>query len=658
MSSPDDTAGSMRLLPERIEELLSASSSPNDVKTDGNSPILPAYFCERNLVAWILLTRSTVSDSDIQRIWKANRNSLEDFVLQTLPLISDNDKADTKYHVQRSILQLICQVLLRLPEELFGSASDRLGTVLVQVWSIYASDGQTPISVHSDMCQFLHLWMDHDLSAVKKLNIDIMSKLWNLNVQLTAGSSMMKGEERKTSVADPMGTDPDWEVLRETMESILDNNTDADSHEFSLNQWNESLLSVVQCHGLELLPNECLPSLLTWLGSWGGTDSSLPEQTKVLWNEFFLNWIQFKLPIDSHFRSLLTKDPDVLSRLVPLLLAHIVSPADTSAALRAVSWQTVWMMVDTCGWQWMVNNHVSGGEASSFGGSKTLCTLSRLASGEWRIQLQSNSEGHQQATALPVAHACSNILQSLVAYCAQLGESASMAKMISTAAILHIQESLQQCLMTTVEYLSSQEDDSSSSLKTLAIPLLGTLLAEIDVWELSAERNDEFIQSVIVCLSRLLVGTVQGTLTLSTSLLPGLTHFLASAEGDETRSAKMALLLEPSVDFLLTYWSATTNNLVDKLNDSVSWACSCTELVVSFPSSSMEQKRRLAVGIILWIQNVIQYPLQDLSQKQTAQLKSYLSLCVGCFIAMKDPDKEPGEHESRVILRALQICEQ
>jgi hypothetical protein len=313
--------------------------------------------------------------------------------------------------------------------------------------------------------------------------------------------------------------------------------------------------------------------------------------------------------------------------------------------------------------------------------AKTTTTATSGDSGS----IKSSSPAWQQATALPVGHACARLVIGVVHFLVQLqdnphdGTSTStntrIMPLLNGDALWHLRESLQDSMYTTVEYLkyhqqeqqeyhsssNTNDDDTSlsNSFLSISIRLLGTLLREVDIWQL---QDDASQKGILECLEGLLLSESKDH---DYSLLPGLVAVLVGAEGDTVKLAQLTSLWDPLCDYLEGYWQRDPKQLAEKLRDnngmsmSIAWACSCTELWVALDGRK-ELRRRLALCMIEWIQSVLQahdeWNVNGLVSLE--QLQSYLSLAVGCYMALETGrDQPPREHESRVIFRALQVCE-
>lgn len=200
---------------------------------------------------------------------------------------------------------------------------------------------------------------------------------------------------------------------------------------------------------------------------------------------------------------------------------------------------------------------------------------------------------------------------------------------------------------------------------------------EVDIFDLleknvpfdDEDTNDQNDDSDASSPPMIILTCLKGILPVSEdpSLLPGLVHILGDAEGD---MAKEELLVEylhdPLLVYLVWYWQrgslVSTTTHLELLDDSVSWACSCTELWVqlsvsaedkgrSTSSVAITERRRLCLALLAWIQQVLQ-------TNNNPGSRNYLSLALGCYMALsKDRVQPPKEHENRAILRALQWCQ-
>jgi hypothetical protein len=190
----------------------------------------------------------------------------------------------------------------------------------------------------------------------------------------------------------------------------------------------------------------------------------------------------------------------------------------------------------------------------------------------------------------------------------------------------------------------------------MAIRLFGTLLMEVDIWDLTVKGAHASPEIILRCLEKTLPTVVEDY-----SLLPGLVNILGDAESEPKKQDQLVGLWEPLVDYLEGFWQQDTKALSERMDDTVAWACSCTELWATLDSAAVTsdtKKRRLTMALIEWIQGVLQVGPIELNQITLPKLQSYTSLVIECYMTLcKDREQPPREHESRVIVRALQLCE-
>ena len=686
--------------------------------------LITTYSQERCLVAWVLLTR--LPEDDLNLVWHHHVCTLEKFA-QALLLNEHNHPQDT----QGLYWRLIAQVTSRLFD--FPCT---LGRTLWQVFSQHlqqegsdALNNKESLLVYVDVLSCLESWMEQDAAAASSFNV--MDTLWNHYYRIFKHQSSKQEENQaagkdgienffgdahnsidNSGITDVQGYAKeevqDWLVMIRTLESILNNNSEDKDNSLQrcIQSWHESILGLIQSHGTELLSYSCMESVLEFI-TQGSPEWYISLSIRLGWQEWFLTLVQSRIPYDAALKKLLTQTPNCVSQLNQMLLAHVVSPEDPS--LRALAWQTCVALVDSCGWNWMFSAAAAttqhsneGSHASSLGSPRILCTWMRLASGEWRIQLEAAAAGAtsydqnssdrrhtstnawQQATALPIGHACAKLLLEVIGYCILLAEQVPPQPSVwSGDALLHLKHSLHTALWTTVEYLQLQQGqivvtNRTSSRKNHEIPfakigmqLLGTMLTEVDIWDFHYQPQEQYqddggmggsVESILRCLEMLLSN--EEWAADCAVLLPGLVHILANAEGQSTRLDHLNSLWEPLVEYIQFYWQRDCVSFEERLDETLYWACSCTEMIVALQPTANTVHRRLALSIMEWIQSVVQ-EWEDPKRKHVTEhvglqkVQSNLTLALGCYMSLSQHrDQPPREHESRVILRALQICEQ
>jgi hypothetical protein len=727
-SPPSDDSALPNPLFDKLGILLQQEPAPDDISgtpSTGTSAGTEVSFAlrERYLVAWVLLTR--LDQDDLDRAWKEHHTVLESFAIDLLRIDEDEEEEEEDKPPQQQRHEVELYLYLRLVAQVTARLTDypgALGQAIFKAWkttstsSSTAHDDSSPsadtvdidfsIDLHisntnMDVCTSLDKFLESDPAMADELGI--VEYIWKIYINTTpsllldtnadpgADPSTAKTttephkQQEATTNKNDTKEEQEWNLMGQTLTSLL-NKTHTD---YSITAWHELILGLVQSHGTELWPDGLISSLLTWMAQ---PPPTVRPALRVAWHEWFLSLVQARLLQNNPtFRLLLLKDPKSVQQLQHLLLAHVISP-DGDPALRAMAWQTVVALVETSGWNWMMTTQQQQQQqqpGNTLGKATLLCTWIRLASGEWRIQLQTPPDSALwQATALPVGHGCARLLQSVVQYCVELSSStvdpgasssSSCSMPLSHEALLHLRTSLEQALWTTTEYLSisTSSPEERTSLFHVALSLLGTLLMEVDIWDLLGQNNNitttnrpQSPEPILECLQTIL-GDAQDP-----SLLPGLVHILGDAEDDAEKQGQLQALgiWEPLLEYLEWYWHC------EWVDESVAWACPCTELWAA--GASPAQRRRLSLAVLAWIQHVLQQQPQpqqmvvsssdaedttstsSSSQQQGANHtttnipKSHLSLALGCYMTLsQDRAEAPKEHESRVILRALQWCE-
>jgi hypothetical protein len=601
-----------------------------------------AFESERRLVAWVLLTR--FSHDDLDHAWTKYSKVLEGFAKELLSLPPTTNCKDL-------YIRLIAQVTSRL-----SAYPHDIGESLFHAW-----DESMELAVHMDVCASLDVWMESDPATASELRI--LERIWKVYLQSTASAS---DEATNATISEDTGDNDgngngnhndtaafEFKLMSQTLSSIL-----TDSHEqkdyYSTKSWHELILALFQSHGHQLLPDSLIPIMLSTPLPPPSVNAN--HHVTSAWHEWILSVIQTRVTTTPSFGHTCLKDPKAINNLNQLLLAHVVAP--TNDSLRGMAWQTLTAMGETCGWRWILLGERS---SSALGAGTTLCTWVRLASGELNIQLQQLLSASPAAAAnfmqaslvLPISHSCARVLMSVVQFCVQLEEEPHRMP-ISSDSLLHLRQSLEQSLWTLVEYLQHHQREQnldmnqpSDPFATIAIRLFGTLLMEVDIWDLL--RKEESPQEVLSALIRTM--PMEKKDTTSYSLLPGLVNIIGDAESNPEKQEQLSSIWNPLFEYLYSYWQ----DYKQTMDDSIAWACSCTELWSEHETSDSVKKRRLTVLLIDWMQTVLQ---RVSSLPVVPQVQSYLSLVLGCYMTLcKDREQPPRQHESRVIVRALQLCE-
>ena len=624
-------------------------------------------------------------------------------------------------------LRLIAQVSSRL-----SIYPNEIGEVLFHTWvgaCDNSEQGSSFLKVHIDVLTSLDVWMmelttENPFIAVE---LRVLERIWNIYLQstktATASSSSKQNDDEGTTDPGPSGFKIDEsKMLQLTLSSILTDENQND--DYSIKSWNDLVLAIFQSHGHQLMPDSLLPVIIKTLDKTIApsriqdtttTSTSNQNQGRNAWHEWILSLIQTCVTTtatnNNQSSALFLNDPEAVHHLNKILLAHVVDPTmtntTTTESLRGMAWQTVSAIGENGGWRWSFREDQQNNNDTTLGAGTTICTWVRLASGELHIQLQqelslytsssvplpstspistttttkaSSSESnnssleatiHSASSILPISHACARILINVVQFCVQLEEEPHRMP-ISSNSLLHLRQSLEQSLWTLVEYLQHQSQImqvqtavNNALFLPISLRLFGSLLMEVDIWDLLQRGSVTSVEGPQQILNALMQALPMENMSSQYALLPGLVHIIGDAESNLEKQQQLQLLWDPYLsEYLISYWK----DHKQVIDDSITWACACTELwsdyyyashnSINTNSENFEKnKRRLIVLLVDWIQTILL--LQQRGVNNQAEMLSALSSVLGCYMALcKNRSQPPKQHESRVIVRALQLCEQ
>jgi hypothetical protein len=306
--------------------------------------------------------------------------------------------------------------------------------------------------------------------------------------------TMVKGHITKTDPMPAQGAldhDHDWETMKATVSAIArqEELTGSDLVE----RYHESVL-VAWSFMAENTPSDT--GFTQWykeMISWVSSGRQLPpENVRDSWN--FLALTCTHAMIVKQQLTLLSSHQDTI---INLILGHVSSPI-ADVPLRSGSWAVLNALIQKGGRDWLMKAPTS----STLGRATAVCTLNRLASGEWRIQL---GRFCTEGAAIPSSK--EDALTSLLDNCAlfivdQLHNLGIMADQMDKSlpytpdALLHLRQSFMDVFHATVQYLC--QDQQNPKIQTLAAFMLGELLTEFDPEEDLPEglSKEEVFQAV------------------------------------------------------------------------------------------------------------------------------------------------------------------
>ena len=334
---------------------------------------------------------------------------------------------------------------------------------------------------------------------------------------------------------------------------------------------------------------------------------------------------------------------DITEPLWNLILAHIGSNVNSIPSqvhdndthdIRVMAWTTAAHLIETFGWDWMILDS----QQHALGPAKHMCTLVRLASGEWRIQLghacleDSNTRTNKES---PLLAPCGRSI--IAAFHALITMAESSSTSMSSDALLHMQHSFHDAYHSTVSYLSMVQEGTKTTAR-----LLGCFLQEFSVW-------DEFLEGVTI---HDVLQATRVALTMQVpELLPCLVTIMDSAkDGDINVLLESGLLSESLVDYVSLFWSMKNDNYGDDKdsdNETVSWACQVIDLWYSLTTPAPSIALPLAKHLLHWI--------DCNSTAWNASSDGVLSAVIGSYVVLMG-EKRPSDRASRIIERALEVC--
>jgi hypothetical protein len=431
----------------------------------------------------------------------------------------------------------------------------------------------------------------------------LLLALWRRAAVVLDQDWSMAQKKRTDLVGNKEPVTPD-ELLEATLGSILDQNSawaiDSDE-DFcgSFEIWQIQAGRIFLDHGTRLPPSGQRPSFVVPMLEWWlrrrGKDHKAPEyypdvgSSPSPWPHVLLQCIQQN---KEGFRDVNT-DPKLASEVLKLVMACVVNvTADDN--LRGQAWFSLSSLMSAVGWDWMLVAGVTGSSRKSgslaLGSATKLCAILRMASGEYKIQLNHRLYGsaatataESRADRDSLAEECCRFLALSLEYVAQLADridveddddendsgegdgkprSDPVQPSLSNAAILHIRKSLHEALICSAEYCI-ERTSFGTECDLCVVRLLGALLSEFDIFLECRQSGADDEHSILNAIQAVLRGVRDRG--ACESLLPGLLMIFASGEGDEDRAAALKPYLADFVGFFEFWWSSAASQAGDDL---------------------------------------------------------------------------------------------
>jgi hypothetical protein len=579
----------------KIDSLLQSSSS-----------------AEAKLVAVVLLTRLTCSLA-MQDV--VNRHP------DLLPFIASSTKQLWR-HQHEVFPRLFCQVVSRLSMDA-SSSSSSLENALLLLQEILSNRLDEPLAnLDVDVLLALEHCLDalrldpHNLHQQQQQASSVMELIWNRFDRVLISKTVptpIAPIPKETSENNYSNT-ADWQMMIQTLEAVLHTTEELDL----ILPFQTVVITIWQRHG----PWSCSqqPCAVSWYLPLLGSTSAVLRTTE--WHAILLTCTQQ-----------LTKIPtDAFKPLWILILAYIGSHHDDSN-MRLLSWTTAAHLIDTMGWDWMAfrNETNIGGASAALGLQKHPCTVIRLASGEWRLQLTNMCLEPKHES--PLLDPCGRVIVAAFEYLLQ------QPHQMSPDALLHVRHSFQDVHHATVSYWTTTMTTTVTRIASTATTarVLGCLLTEFSMWDLSPEEATELLQATRVVF----VAGVPPSLLLPPDVLPVLVAIMDSAHEDcHVEALVVSGILEQAcwVNYLTEFW---TRPELTNVEHSILWACQASDLWYAMASPSPKVALPLAKAVLRWI--------------ELAEFSSVLSAAIGAYVVLMG-EKIPSQRDASIIEQALKLC--
>jgi hypothetical protein len=560
----------------------------------------PLYETECLLIALLLWTRT----SDYVDLWDVHPHLIPWLIRWA----------------QRSSLsplfgRLLAQVYLHA--DLSETNLEPLGRILFDTW-------KTIGVIIQDVPAAVYKWLEQKKDRDDSLRELVVCRLI-LSNRIGDGEPNHSNTDIKDSDAEA--------VFQETLRQLLNQNSspDVSSQEWASLFWND-----------EGNISYWTPLLQWWIESVNKSDETLKneeQQSKRIWATVLLETVMKQLAVkDKENRMDWQIDDEVARKYVKFLMVCIVDPNDAhDSSLRTLAWSSMAMSIKASGWDWILHSSVN----SRLGRAHNMCTFIRLASGEWKIQieraLQETTPTEENSITL---QSCAQIIAHGFTYLQQIASDEDpMSNSFSPEASLHMRRSMEEAMHTSVEFLTTEDIVRLPEIRKTAIRLFGPFLTE---WDVFLERNTETLLhalaiSVDFCKD----------LSVQNAVLAGLTTVLASSEGDDSRIDALNqfhLLDHRLEDFLVSCFDQIGNGgEVSHQEGTMQW---CSQIIDLWTSMTAERKITKVLGSI---RSCLE---RSLAQGRSGTNLDLSSLAL-CYITLQG-DVPPSDEDAALLQIAIE----
>jgi hypothetical protein len=315
--------------------------------------------------------------------------------------------------------------------------------------------------------------------------------------------------------------------------------------------------------------------------------------------------------------------------LADLIMVQIGSP---ESDLRSQAWDAVSMLVSRHGWNWISNPD----DDITLTITSRLCIWTRLAAGEYRIQLGLMCAKFGTSFQIDTVNACGLVVVSALRRV--LEEAANLDSgeptTLDTEAILHLRQSLNDTLQSSISYVASEE------LPTLATcKVMGSLLGEISIWD--ELPNGTAVDEALLAISNCMANNV-------VEIMPCLVNVFDSEvlHGERMQLIRSAGMLGDRLPaYFSHYWRERAFHDVA----SIPLACRAIENWDFIADPTMKQRRSVAKEILCWMEKALEKGVTD-----SIDADAVIS-AVGSYVVLLG-DHQPPAQDAALVQAALSKC--
>ena len=315
--------------------------------------------------------------------------------------------------------------------------------------------------------------------------------------------------------------------------------------------------------------------------------------------------------------------------LADLIIAHIGSP---ESDLRPHAWEALSILVSRHGWNWISNPD----DNRPLTIASRICIWTRLAAGEYRIQLECVCANYGTSLQNDTLNACGIVIVSALRKVLEEAATLDSGKptTLDAEAILHLRQSFHDTLQSSISYVASEGFPMLAACK-----VMGSLLGEFSIWDELPDGTavDEVLLAISNCIANNIV-----------QIMPCLANVLDSEglQGERIQSITSAGILG---DRLPSYFSHYWREHAFRDIVTIPLACTAIENWHSIADPTMEQRSIVANEILRWVEKALEKGVTDSIDADA--VKS----AVGCYVVVLG-DHRPPAQDAALVRAALSTC--